>query len=250
MEPEKKPARRRRTLTGDENPLTSLKITKTADRQLTAQAKKLNVGKGEYASAAIAFFAQNGLDPTKELPKGLANVNEKVSTETRAIRVQNVDIGNRLISIIRAWEKTLYGFMQLQQGGLLSYMEKIEKNILSHQVAVETHFLAPMVEQLMKANIESYMARVVGEWSYLEIMKRPASDWGAQDEKLNRERDQKLISVMQEFLKSHSVPTPQLSVKPAVPAAPGPAKAVPPAAPATPGTATAAVPTPPPATPK
>jgi hypothetical protein len=249
MEPEKKPARRRRTLTGDENPLTSLKITKAADRQLTAQAKKLNVGKGEYASAAIAFFAQNGLDPTKELPKGLANVNEKVSTETRAIRVQNVDIGNRLISIIRAWEKTLYGFMQLQQGGLLNYMEKIETNILSHPVAVETHLLAPMIEQMMKTSVEANLARIVSEWGWLELIKKPET-FKAQDKALDEDRDQKLVTLMQEFLKTHSVATPKLSVKPPVAAAPGPAKAAPPAATATAGTATAATPTPPPATPK
>jgi hypothetical protein len=253
MEPPKRKAGRPRATDSAEVTGPSLKITPDADRLLTQQAKKLGTTKSKYASAAIAYFAQNGLDPTKEQPKGLANVNDKVSTETRAIRVQNVDIGNRLISIIRAWEKTLYGFMQLQQGGLLSYMEKIEKNILSHQVAVETHFLAPMIEQMMKANIEAYMSRVVGEWSYLEIMKRPAGDWAAQDEKLNRERDQKLISLMQEFLKSHSVPTPQLSVKPPVAAAPGPAKVVPPAAPAIPDTPTSTTPTAPtitPATPR
>jgi hypothetical protein len=117
-------------------------------------------------------------------------------------------------------------------------LEKIEKNILAHQVAVETHFLAPMVEQIMKANIEAYMARVVSEWSYLEITKKP-DGFTAQDEKLNNERDKKLVAVMREFLTAHPVPTPQLSVKPAVPAAPSKAIAAPttnavPAAAATP----------------
>ncbi|MGI4744272.1 MAG: hypothetical protein ACRYG7_54680 [Janthinobacterium lividum] len=224
----------------EENP--TVRLDAEATHLLVAAARKAGVSKAQYTSACIKHFAKTGLNPMKEQPKGLANVDEKVSQETRAIRVQNVDIGNRLIGIIRAWEKTLYSYMQLQQGSTLSYLEKIEKNILAHQVSVETHFLAPMVEQIMKANIEAYMARVVSEWSYLEIKKKP-EDFTAQDERLSNERDKKLLAVMREFLTAHTVPTPQLSVKPAVPAAPSKAIADPttnafPSAVATPPTPT------------
>ena len=88
MEPEKQKARRRRSISVGDNPLTSLKITKVADGQLTAHAKKLKIGKGEYASAAIAYFAESGLNPTAERPQGLAGVALKVGAEARSVRVQ------------------------------------------------------------------------------------------------------------------------------------------------------------------
>jgi hypothetical protein len=204
-----------------------VRVGSDAYRQLTAHSKKLGLTNGEYASAAIAFFAQSGLDPTKEQPKGLANVSDKVGQETRAIRVQNVDIGKRLIAIIRAWEKTLYGFMQLQQGTTLSYLEQIEKNILSHQVAVETNLLSPLIEQVIQGSIESYMARVVGERTHLHVTAKPKTDWAEMNQNLNGERDLQLVKRLRDFITTNSVPVAKLSVKPGVPAAPAKAVATP-----------------------
>jgi hypothetical protein len=243
MEPVKRKAGRPASQTLSEKPGPPLRITVDADRVLIQQAKKLKMSKTKYASAAIAFFAQSGLDPTKEQPKGLANVDEKVSQETRAIRVQNVDIGNRLIAIIRAWEKTLYSFMQLQQGSTLNYLEQIEKNIMSHQVAVETNLLSPLIEQVIQGSIEAYMARVLGEKTLLHVRGKEQTEWPTVNQNLNSERDQQFVKRLREFITTNNVPVPKLSVKPAVAAAPAKAMpnpapgAVPPTAPA-PGAAT------------
>ncbi|MGI4734432.1 MAG: hypothetical protein ACRYG7_04560 [Janthinobacterium lividum] len=208
-----------------------------AHRHVEAQAKKLSISKSQYASAAITYFAKSGLDPTKEQPKGLANVSDKVGQDTRAIRVQNVDIANRLIGIIRAWEKTLYGFMQVQQGTTLSYLEQIEKNIMSHQVAVETNLLSPLIEQVIQGSIESYMARVVGERTHLHVTAKPKTDWAEMNQNLNGERDQQLVKRLRDFITTNTVPVPKLSVKPSVPAAPAKAVATP-----APGAASATTP--------
>ena len=144
-------------------------IDEVAYSQVHAQAKKLKMSKSIYASAAIAFFAEAGLDPTKERPAGLAEVTATVIKEARTTRVQQVEIGNRTISILRAWEKALYGFLQQQQGGTLNYLEQIENAILRHQVALETSFLSPMVEMMVKSNIEIYINRVLTERTNLRV---------------------------------------------------------------------------------
>ena len=235
MEPEKRPARRRRSITVEENPLTSLKISKVADTQLSASAKKFKIGKGEYASAAIAYFAERGLNPTVEQPQGLADIGKRVSQEGRAIRVQNVDIGNRLISILRNWEKSLYGFLQQQQGGTLNYLEQIESDILRHQVSVETNFLAPMVEMLAKTNVEANTGRALGERTNLRVMGKEQTDWPAFNKALNDDRDQKVVAQMREFIKTNNVAAPSLAAKPQVPVLPPKAPATQKAA--TPGAA-------------
>ena len=198
----------------------SLKFTPEADHLMTVQSKKLKMSKTKYASAAIAFFAENGLDPTKERPAGLAEITATVIKEARTTRVQQVEIGNRTISILRAWEKGLYGFLQQQQGGTLNYLEQIENDILRHQVALETNFLSPMVEMLMKNNIETYIGRVIAERTGLHMTGKKESEWDAANRAMNDDRDQQLVVQMREFIKNNNVPTPKLASKPLVPVLP------------------------------
>jgi hypothetical protein len=230
MEPGSEPKRaaRRKEKAESANWATkTVALENMAHSSLEKSAKKLKMSKAKFASAAILYFTETGLDPTKEQPKGLANVSDKVGQDTRAIRVQNVDIANRLIGIIRAWEKTLYGFMQLQQGATLNYLEQIEKNILSHQVAVETNLLSPLIEQVIRGRLESYIARVLAEKTNLQVTEGKQANWLQMNGDHNGERDQLLVKALREFITTNSVPAPKLSVKPGVPAAPAKAVATP-----------------------
>lgn len=201
----------------------SVRVAGEAFRQLTASAKKVGITNGEYASAAIAYFAESGLDPTKEQRLGFAGVAEKVAVVEQNVRNQNHEIGTRLIQIIRTWEKNLYAFMQQQQATTYNYMELIESNILQHQVTVESNTLAPMVEALFKSNIEAFITRSFASQLYLTSTSQPAENFPKQMERSNEERDIQLTTQMREHLKTNSVPlpkpTPRRAVTP-VPVAP------------------------------
>lgn len=220
MEPTNRKARRSVPETAAGTASDNIRLEPVANHQLTVQAKRLKMSKTKYASAAIAFFAENGLDPTKERPAGLAEVTATVTKEARTTRVQQVDIGNRTISILRAWEKALYGFLQQQQGGTLNYLEQIENAILRHLVTVETNLLSPMVEMMVKNNIETYMGRVIAERTGLHMTGKKESEWDAANRAMNDERDQQLVVQMREFIKTNGVPVPQLAPKPLVPVLP------------------------------
>lgn len=220
MEPTKKKKGRPSSKSTAERPDATTHLDPEVDRVFTAHAKKLKMSKTKYASAAIAFFAENGLDPTKERPAGLAEITATVTKEARTTRVQQVDIGNRTISILRAWEKALYGFLQQQQGGTLNYLEQIENDILRHQVALETNFLSPMVEMMVKSNIEIYINRVLTERTNLRVSGSEQTAWAEANRGLNEERDQKIVVQMREFIKTNGVPVPKLTPKPQVPALP------------------------------
>lgn len=198
----------------------SVMLDLATHQQLDKAAKKLDITNGEYTSAAIAYFAETGLNPTAERPAGLADVNSKVSIETRAVRVQNADIGNRLIGIMRGWEKSLYGFLQQQQAGTLNYLEQIENNILRHQVSVETSFLSPMIELMVKTNVETYMGRIVGEKTNLQVMGKPQSDWVDNHKVLNDRRDLAVVDDLSDFIQANSAPAPGRAPKPVVPQVP------------------------------
>ena len=223
MSTESKDAADKAVKKGGPNTVFSVGLDADAHRQVMAQAKKLNVTKSKYASAAIAYFAESGLDPTKEQRLGFAGVAEKVAVVEQNVRTQNHEIGTRLIQIIRAWEKNLYTFMQQQQASTNNYLELIESNILQHQVTVESNTLAPMVEALFKSNIEAFITRSFASHLYLTSTSQPAENFPKQMERSNEERDIQLTTQMREHLKTNSVPlpkpTPRRAVTP-VPAAP------------------------------
>lgn len=230
MEPSKRKAGRPPSEKKNNPELADLKITLETDRVLTTHAKKLKMSKRKYANAAIAYFAETGLDPTKERPHGLANVTAKVSQETLAVRTQNVEIGNRVISILRGWEKTLYGFLQQQQAGTLNYLQQIESNILGHQVQVESTLLAPIVEQLFKVNLEAFLIRDFAAQLYVKSENLPAGSADEQMAVATKGRDQQLATTMREFIRTNNVGKPTLSPKPQVPATPAKAPSQPAAA--------------------
>lgn len=236
MESPKRKAGRPRVVDPLEQAGPSLKITTDADRQLTQQAKKLKMSKHKYASAAITFFAQSGLDPTKELPVDLATVSQKVEAGVSNVRAHNADIGNRLYALTRGFEKTLYQFMQQQQHATYAYMEVVESNLLRHLVALETNLLNPMIEEIVKGTVEAHLGRIIGERAYLKVMGRAPEEWSGLHAKFNGEGDQMIVAALREFIQDHKVPVPRASIKPG--ATPVPAKLV------------APVTTSPPATPK
>lgn len=116
MEPARKKKGRPPANKPAEKPSPSVKFTGEVDRLLTIHSKKLKISKTKYANAAVAYFAETGLNPTKERPHGLANVSSKVAQETLAVKELNVEIGNRLISIIRGWEKPSTAFCSSKPG--------------------------------------------------------------------------------------------------------------------------------------
>ena len=192
-----------------------------AHRNVVAQAKKLKLSQVKYASAAIAFFAESGLDPTKERPQGLAGIASKVGQETFAVRKQNVEIGERLISIIRQWEKNLYGFLQQQQAGTLNYLEQIENTILRHQVAVESDLLAPLMAQVIQGNVEAQMARVYAVRTHHQLKgEKEEQQWSVANQEVKGKRDQQLMKRLRASTETNKVTLPSQSPKPQVPATP------------------------------
>jgi hypothetical protein len=201
----------------------NIRLEPVANQQLTAHAKKLKMSKTKYASAAIAFFAESGLDPTAERPGGLADVNAKVSIETLAVRRQNADIGNRLMGIMRTWEKSLYGFLQEQQAGTLSYLEQIENNIIQHQVAVESELLAPMVELIISGSVEAQTARLYGVRTHLHVTgKKEESAWAVENDTVRTQRINEVKKRLREFIETNNVnvSAPGRASKPEVPEVP------------------------------
>jgi hypothetical protein len=245
MEPVKRKAGRPRSQALAEKPGPPLRITAEADRILVQQAGKLKLSKGKYASAAIAYFATNGLDPTKAGVSELAQLRTLIGESAYEVRKQNADIGNRLVAIIRTWEANQYKFMQTQHIGVVGYLEDIEANILNHQVAVESQLLAPMMERLVRTGVETHMTRLLNELLLLKFDddKYPISDADIafSNGDYNKQLDTQFVGALRKLLETARVTAPVATKKPvlAVPTLGPPPK---PATTTTPGSVTPAPP--------
>lgn len=184
----------------------------------------MKLSKREFVSAAVAYFAETGLDPTKERVQGLATVSVKVGTEAKATREHNADIGNRLMGLLRAWEQQQYQYWQTVQGGLFNYLEQIEANLLRNQEntagALGSRMLVPLLEHGIKGAVDSYMARTLAERVLLKVRGKEESEWAGTTQNSDIFRDQQVMAILHEVA---AVPQPTaaaLSKKPQAVAVP------------------------------
>ena len=194
----------------------TLKITLETDRLLTAQAKKLKLSKRKYANAAIAYFAENGLDPTANVSEGLAGLNATVLKETMQGRAQAALIGNRIMSVIRTWEKNLYTFLQEQQTKSLNYQEQVENTLHRQHTAVETNLLTPMASMLINTELELDTLRDLSATAVmiLKNVKEEDHDKYKQMGRTGARREH--VEKMREFIQTNHVAKPQPTPKPGV----------------------------------
>ncbi len=189
-------------------------LEEEAYTQLEACAKKLKVSRQKYASAAIRYFTQNGLNPTIEQPKTLGHLEQVLSAKTLDAQNMAATVGNRLVAILRTWEKQLYEYLQAQQTATTNYLGQIETNLLSQQVQVENHVLSPLTEHVIRAEMEAYSTRVFVERTYLQVMEQPDTDWPKFNQSVSQERDQQVLIKLRELLAQRDAEKPKASAKP------------------------------------
>ena len=231
MEPIKKKMGRPPGKKASEKPDPTVHLVPEVHQLLTVHADKLKMSNSKYASAAIAHFAESGLNPVAARAETLAAFANRLREEGRAGRQQTVDVGNRLIAIMRTWEKTLYVFLQQMEGGMVNHMEQIEANLLQQLVGLESSYFAPMVQMMVQSNIELHMSRITAERTGLFVSGKKEPEWDAITQASTRERDQQIVIQMREFMKNNRLDKPTLSPKPQPPAVPVKAPAAPATAP-------------------
>lgn len=187
--------------------------------------------KGEYASAAIAYFTENGLDPrqdhtslaalSQQMKDGFALLGVAVTDGVANVRIHNADIGNRLFALIRNFERTLYAFEQQQQLTTYSYLEAIESNLLRHLVAIDSDVFQPLFEHLFRTEQEAFITRLLATRVYLQLIDEPKL-LKEQNAQLDKEREERVVGRLREFIKEHKLATPHPNYKPG--ATPVPAK--------------------------
>lgn len=218
-------------------------LTDEAHHQLEKQSRRLGIKNQEYASAAIAYFAESGLDPRKMTKASLAKVEQRVVQETFDVRQHNADIGNRLVGVIRTFERNIGLMVQQQQTGTFKYLESIERNILGYLVNLEENLLTTILERAVAGNVENYINRVMLQILTLQLNNKQFPFSEVELSKLtasyDQQRDGQVVVKSRELLESKKTVRPKVTAMPAfveIPKAPSTAKPAAGAVPVTTGT--------------
>lgn len=191
----------------------SVRVSSEAFQQLTKHAKKLGMTNGEYASAAVSYFANGGFDPREEHLLDGPLTRTKISEGVANVRAHNADIGNRLFALTRSFEKTIYQFMHQQESAMSLYIEGIESNLMKRLVLMEDSLLQPLVERVLRGNQEAYIGRGISMLIYQTLSEKSPS-WGDQNKIYTKELEENLAKELKEFIKDHPIPPAKSTLRP------------------------------------
>lgn len=196
--------------------------------QLTREAKLLKLTNSEYASAAVGYFTERGLNPVSDRQREGTVIQQRIDKRATALEQQITTLGNRLFGFLQTHEKNLYGFLQGQQKTLFSYLQKQEGSLYQYLTEQEQQLYAPMLEQIVRGATDAFIARRLGEQIVLRQQGQEAFDNHYVQVHANQtqERDLLVKQALVEITQGNPSPATLPTTPPALtaaPAKPGPA---------------------------
>lgn len=124
-------------------------------------AKQFKVKNNEFVEAAIAYFHETGQSPFTAARALLTGMESKVEQQTLETHQHNADIGDQLGTIMRDVERGLGNHLQVQQGGTMLYLQRIERTILTYLTQLEEKMLKTLLEQVVRMSAETNLNRTL-----------------------------------------------------------------------------------------
>ena len=197
---------------------TTVALESDAYSMLKKTAKKLGVKYSVFASAAIRYFASNGLDPTSQETMGLISVQTKVSEASLDVRKAVTETGNQTGRTIRAFEHEMFKFLQAQQAAMFAYMERIEATSLQNQAEMELRLLTQLLERFVKSEVDGHLNRVLFEKLLLKNKEQIFSEAELDAAMVSFASQQKqlLLTEYRKLLSTLTAEKPQPTTRPAL----------------------------------
>lgn len=212
-------------------PKTAVAIDQLTHRQLTKAAKELSISNADYASAAISYFTERGLDPLANREREGIVIQNKITELEKVVNT----LGNRLFGWLTQHEKNLnkdlFGFLRGHEKTLFDYLQAQERNVHEHLSDQEETFLMPLMRELIVTNVEALYSRRLGEQIILKVLGRELGEYPAKHKEFNERRDADAKKKLDAFVVNMAPVTQQVPAQ--LPATPVPQRPVA-AAPASP----------------
>lgn len=215
---------------------TYVELQPSIHNQLTRESKLLKLTNSEYASAAVGYFAERGLNPVSDRQREGMVIQAKIDKRSEAIEQQVTGLGNRLFGFLQTHEKNLYDYLQRQQRTLFSFLQKQEGNLFQYLTEQEKELYTPLLEEVLRGAADAFIARRLGEQIVLRQQGQEAFDNNYQRvlARETAERETMTLQRLVEVTNRNALPAKPETTPPALTNVPG-KPATPPAAPGQPG---------------
>lgn len=143
-------------------------VTYEAHGQLMTAADKLGMTATEYASAAITYFADSGINPVTEREREGMAIQGKIHDLEKVVTT----LGNRIFGWLTQHEKNTFGYLRGHEKTLFEYLQKQEQNVHEHLGDQEELFLAPLIREVMMTNLDARDGRNLALQAYMKLLGR------------------------------------------------------------------------------
>ncbi|TGE22739.1 hypothetical protein [Hymenobacter metallicola] len=140
---------------------TSVGIEPAVHGQLAKTSKLCKLTKSAYATAAVAYFTERGLNPVTDRTREAAIIQDRIDKRSDRLELLLNALGQRLEKQQTLLNDRLLGLLKNQESALFSYLTEQEENVY-----------APLIHELLLAGTEALIARKLTERIYLELTRQ------------------------------------------------------------------------------
>lgn len=176
-------------------------VTYETHRLLIPAADGLQISASEYASAAIRYFAERGLNPVTNHEREGAVIQRRIGDLEKLV----VTLGDRLFGWLTQHEKNLnkdlFGYLRGHEKANFEYQKNQTLSVHQHLNDLEDSFLGPLMREAILGSVESFFARRITEQIMLKVSGFDVKkEYSARHEELNNKRDVRVEEKITEFL--------------------------------------------------
>ncbi|MCB2380477.1 hypothetical protein LGH70_22985 [Hymenobacter sp. BT635] len=175
---------------------TAVQIDRTTHAQLTAATTNMGVTNAEYATAAIDYFTQRGINPLQEVQRDGMILQGKIHDLEKVVTA----LGNRVFGWLTQHEKNMSGYLRGHERTLFGYLQGMESNVHEHLSGQEELFFQPMLRELFLNNVEALYGRRLGEQIMLKVLGRELAEYPDKHREFNVKRDAEVQAKWNKFV--------------------------------------------------
>ena len=214
-------------------PVRTVGIEADVLRQLHKASKELKVSSTKYASAAIAYFTERGLDPISNHQREGVVIQAKVDKRADQLQEQITTLGDRLFGFMKQQERNMYTYFGNQQKALFFFLQKQENSLFNHLSEQEQKVFVPLLQEVVRGATDAFIARRLGE--QIVLRQQNAFDkWLGWHQEQNESHQQMTTKRLTEIASANVKPPLERTAPPALTTTPIKPPTAPPAASTTP----------------
>lgn len=196
-------------------------ISPGTHQEMARVAKSFKLTNSVYATAAVSYFSERGLNPVTEREREGTVIQGRIDKRSDRLEQQIASLGNRLFGFLQTHEKNLYAQLNLQQKALFKLLAEQENSLFRYLTEQEANVLGPLLVEVIRGATDAFIARRVGEQIILRIQNTFTDErYFKLNDSQTKQRDGMAADRIKQLMDENPKPEATLTRLPDLPSAP------------------------------